>query len=193
MVKGGDFMKKLLGCLLCVMLLAFGAQAHALSITPASTPQLWGLETSQSAINAIIASTISPAVELYKQNYMGSEDGPLAGSYTTTFNGDPNGATISYDGGDYVGQPAYLLVKDGSGPPGWYLFDLTGVTTPIPPKTPAWDGQETLELSGFWLGNGAISHVTLYGTQSVPEPTTMLLFGSGILFVGAFGRKRFKK
>jgi hypothetical protein len=194
MVKGGDFMKKLLGCFLCLMLLAFGAQAHALSIDPGSTPQWVGNDTSQSVIDGIILPLIAPATELYKMESGtgGSESGALANNYTTAFNGDLSGATITWDGGDYVGQPAYLLVKDGNQEPAWYLFDLTGANTP-PGTIPAWDGQETLSLSGFWPDNGAISHVSLYGTHSVPEPTTMLLFGSGILFVGAFGRKRFKK
>jgi hypothetical protein len=188
-------MKKLLGCFLCLMLLTFGAQAHALSITPSSTPQWYGDDTSQSVITGIISGYIGSAVELYKQDVGGGESGALWDSYETVFNGDLSGATISYTPpGDIVGPPSYLLVKDGNQSPAWYLFDLTGLITP--PDTipaPAWDGQETLSLSGFWTGNGAISHVTLYGTQSVPEPATMLLFGSGILFVGAFGRKRFKK
>ena len=184
-------MKKLLGCFLCVMLLVFGAQAHALTISPSLIPSPcidYGNDTSQAVIDTVIAPIIGTAVELYKQNVGGSEVGLLASSYTTTFNSpsDPSGGTITYDGGPIV-TDAFLLVKDGNQEPAWYLFDLTG-TCPLLD----WDGMETLELSGFWPGNGAISHVSLYGTQGVPEPTTMLLLGTGLVFLAGFGRKKFK-
>ena len=178
-------MKKLLGCLLCVALLAFGAQAHALAINPTSpVPLLTGPETSQAAINAIVLPYVAPAVELYKADVGGSESGALWDSYATVFNGDLSGATISYTPpGDIVGPPSYLLVKDGAQDPAWYLFGLS---------LAGWDGQEDLVLSGFWPGNGAISHVTLYGVQAVPEPLTMLLLGSGIFGLALFGRGRGK-
>jgi hypothetical protein len=180
-------MKKLLGCFLCLMLLAFGAQAHALSITPATSPMWSGNDTSQSVIDGIIGPIISPAVLLYNADPSSGESGALAGSYSTAFNGDLSGATISYDGGDWVGPPSYLLVKDGNHAPAWYLFDLG----PNPPITGLdWNGKDDLVLSGFWPDGGAISHVTLYGTQSVPEPMTMLLLGSGIFGLALFGRGR---
>jgi hypothetical protein len=57
----------------------------------------------------------------------------------------------------------------------------------------AWDGMEILELTGFWPNQGAISHVSLYGNrQSVPEPATMLLLGTGIFGLALFGRKKIK-
>ena len=185
-------MKKLLGCFLCVMLLAFGAQAHALLITPESAPQWSGPETSTSEINAIILGITGSSVELYKQEVDdGVESGILAGSYETEFFNtptDPTDATITYTGGPIVGIPAYLLVKDGfqdpEGPiPAWYLFELA-----------TWDGMDTLLLKGFWPDQGAISHVSLYGNQqSVPEPATMLLLGFGLIGLAGFGRKKLIK
>jgi hypothetical protein len=182
-------MKKLLGCFLCVVLLIFGAQANALTISPSLLPSdciYYGNDTSQSSINAIIAPIIDYADELYKQNAGGSEEGALASSYTTSFNGDLSGGTITYESGPFIADP-FLLVKDGNHEPAWYLFDLTGECPSLD-----WNGKDTLELSGFWLDNGAISHVTLYGNP-VPEPTTMLLLGSGLAGLAGFGRKRFKK
>ena len=186
-------MKKLLGCFLCVMLLTFGAQAHALSITP-SMSFLSGPETSQSDINDLISSYTGGNDELYKaESNPYGESGVLAGSYATVFFAtptDPSGATITYTGGDIVGQPAYLLVKDGNHNPGWYFFNLGS-----PPPTPGlgWNGMETLALSGFWPAEGAISHVSLYGERSVPEPATMLLLGTGLVVLAGFGRKKFLK
>ncbi|MBW1821559.1 MAG: hypothetical protein JRI92_07305, partial [Deltaproteobacteria bacterium] len=137
-------MKKLLGCFLCVMLLTFGAQAHALMITPSSTPQWSGPETSQDENNSIIIGYTGYNDALYKQDEGGGESGDLAGSYETEFFDiptDPSGATITYTGGDIVGPPAFLLVKDGNHTPGWYLFGLNSM---------GWDGMDTLTLEGFW-------------------------------------------
>jgi hypothetical protein len=132
-------------------------------------------------------------VLLYKDNVSGIEEGPLTGSYETVYDTEPEAsdATITYTGGDVVGPVAWLLVKDGKQIPAWYLFNLTDL--PIPAN---WDGMETLELLDFWPDNGAISHVALYGTREgtqVPEPSTMLLLGVGLVGLAGFGRKLFKK
>lgn len=175
---------------LCAFL-AFTAQAQALTITPSSTPQWSGVQTSNTEILSAIAGYIGDADLLYKDNVGGIEEGLLTGSYETTFSpsGDESDATITYTGGDIVGQPAYLLVKDGKvpeepGDPSWYLFDLAG-----------WNGTDDLILDGFWEGEqGAISYASLYGTtQPVPEPATMLLLGTGLIGLAGMGRKKFLK
>jgi len=80
---------------------------------------------------------------------------------------------------------AYLLIKDGvslNDHPAFYVFNVTG-----------WNGTEDITVSPLWPANGAISHWQLMGnTTSVPEPTTMLLLGFGLVGLAGVGRK-FKK
>jgi hypothetical protein len=187
-----------LGVFLCVLLL-FTAPANALLIDPADPSLIINedyftgnendMRDIRDAIGEIFESLgldLDPKEPLYKSEVDdGSEEGPLAGSYDTKYfdePDDPSAATIRYVGGQYVGSPAWLLVKDGDQIPAWYLFDLTAL---------GWDGMEDLVLEGFWPNQGAISNVSLYGT--VPEPATMLLLGTGLIGLAGLGRKKFFK
>ena len=181
--------------ILCAML-AFATTAHALSITPISgTIDISRWEYSDGPAQPAIVSWAEGIIGadgdfLYKADVGGgSPEGQLSGSYTTLFNDtpdDPSAATITYNGGLFVGPIAYLLVKDGAHTPNAYLFNLTDIL--------GWNGKETLELSGFWLkdGKGAISNVSLYGTK-VPEPGTILLLGAGLIGLVAVSRRKFIK
>jgi hypothetical protein len=160
-------------------------QASALLITP-STSGYEGIGTNMQDIRDYFGYN-----ELYMSAFEGSDTGPLAGSYNTTFSNldsdrEPQNATISYVGGDIVAPTAYLTVKDGrNGNPSWYAFNLTDL---------GWTGTETIYVQNFWVDSpGAISNVALFGQgTSVPEPATMLLLGSSLIGLVVFGRKNKK-
>ncbi|MEN6437859.1 MAG: PEP-CTERM sorting domain-containing protein [Syntrophobacter sp.] len=184
---------KLLTIWLCTGFIMLGmmSSANALLIDPTTTtPLTTGNQTSTKEITAAITAYIGSSTEYYKQNAGGTEEGALSGSYETTFgpSGSSDGyssAVISCVGGPFISGDAFLLVKDGNATPAWYLFDLTAL---------GWTGTDTIQLSGFWRNvPGAISHVTLYGGgTAVPEPSTILLLGGGLLALAACG-KRFRK
>ena len=161
-------------------------------------------------------SILGDLTELYKAesaDTLGSvpamEEGSLQNSYSTSFlfsNGDDyHGATISYDGGPAIdcSSDCYLVVKDGNHLPSGYLFDLSlgwdplstlgdGNGWPVDNGIPSWDGIMDLTLSNFWLDNGSISYVALYGKVSaIPVPAAIWLFGTALVgFIGFSRRTR---
>ena len=180
-------MKTLKKLVLCVALAGCMAiDAKAILITAGTTtPLATGNQTSTSQILSIIQSSpYNVGPELYKMNVgYPSDVGSFASSYTTTFNSEASTFEITYiSGSAIVANPAYLLVKDGKHSPAWYLFDISG-----------WNGTDVLQGANFWPAEGAISHVAIYGTASVPDSgSTIALLGSALVGVGALRRKLLK-
>lgn len=187
--------KYLLGASLAVVL---SLDAGALSITPDTSvyPGLWPLSSpSNDVIMDKLNGLFDPdPILAYKANAGTTlnpsviEEGPFTASYSTSFLStptDPSGATISYIDGQpqITGDEIYLLVKDGNRQPIAYLFDIS-----------TWDGEETISLSGFWPGQGAISYVAILtrGGAQVPDGgATVMLLGlalSGLVAARGFGR-----
>ena len=146
-----------------------------------------GTETSTSDIVDVIEGLYSGITEVYKADQVDdalpAEGGSFAANYTTVFspdNNDPEDALITWDGPASIDCPnCFVLVKDGSQDPAWYLIGING-----------WDGEMDLDLQNFWPAQGAISHVSIW-TQPVPVPAAVWLFGSGLLgLVGIARRKR---
>jgi hypothetical protein len=165
--------------------------AHALLLTP-SSPGWQGSAPKNPDADAVeaITGTSAQLSVAYKDNFGGNEAGTLAGSYNTEYlnsASDPSDAKITYTGGTVLsGSPIFLLVKDGSTAPSWYVFDISG-----------WNGTDNLRLSGFWPEQGAISHVSIFvgvpnggNGEQVPDPgSTMVLLGIALTSIGLIRRK----
>jgi hypothetical protein len=178
-------MKKLLGCFLCVMLL------FCLS-TPAAADIIFDVDLLDSYTNG--------------QN-LGNSGDPVEDAWVNALYGSP--VDLAYedsDGSDgwSIGQPgAIVLLKyaNANSPNAPYGFDhwaiidddmngmldLLNVTNPF---NYVGSGAVTEGLGATLdLGYQALSHVR----STVPEPTTMLLLGFGLVGLAGFGRKKFKK
>jgi hypothetical protein len=128
---------------------------------------------------------IEATLEYKKDVGGGGEEGPAAAWYSTAFDPhvDPDSATITWNGPGAIDCPiCYVIVKDGNSEPARYVFDLDD-----------WDGLETILLTEFWMGQGAISHVAILRAdqiQLIAEPATLLLLGSSLALARARLRRR---
>jgi hypothetical protein len=200
--------------------LAFASHACAsITIDALDAPLIhWSLEGNGGQINPFNAAEVQNLVGtqtllsmLYKSDHnggaTGTDSGTFAASYKTTFDpaNDPSKATVAYEGAPYQyindSNPAnafnelYIVVKDGNHDPYVYVFDLDAMP---------WLGTETIVLQNFWLGQGAISHVAIFGGNSlgggdddngggggdVPEPATLAIWGLGMGIAGLVGYRR---
>jgi hypothetical protein len=211
-MKLQKFNRTLLGALLVSGALGVVSQAHALNLTPASLPAWYSTSLSnltQSEVEGIVG--VAPLGLVYKQDFGGLESGNGAGYYTTSFVTDAtnspldpldaSGATITWDGPvmKISCGSCFLVVKDGnhdaSNPPPYpqYIFNISG-----------WNGTDTINLSGFWPGPGAISNIAIWniaeegggggGTITpVPEADTYAMLLAGLGLVGFAARRKLRK
>lgn len=183
-------MKKFMTILsMAILILGVASSASALSITPASLEGYSGIvhPPGEPEVYAAITPYVGTINSLYKGEPNAADSGTFAASYESSLG--EHGGTITYISGPAIhGNPIWLLVKDGNHDPVWYLFNLSNIV-----GAGAWNGTETITLSGFWAtGGGSISHIEIIGTSTqVPEPLTLILLGLGL--TGMAVVRRFKK
>ena len=179
--------KLMVALTVAVCSLAFAGQASAIPLDQTSVQYL-GL------VNDGIPS--NPAAEASYINTLlaqASPSGPtLVGTETYTRSANPCvGCPVATDTG---------ATKDDTSPSN--VIDVTGWTYLIGKYDAAQAGSLVWYVAGLteatipntFNGHG-LSHWSLYnpGTTTVPEPTTLLLLGSGLAALGVFGRRRFRK
>jgi len=178
-------MKKILGCLLCVMLVFCLSGPVSAAIYPPDQfidstilypPNKSDLDE-QAWLEAIIGDTLEhiTTIDFVDGPKLLEDYDPGIGGWTY--------AIVKIGEGDLDGQDwlfAYLDMPDGTALPG--LDNILTVNYAGPGNT--------YDDNGFMRG---VSHIQFFGPQSVPEPATMLLLGSGLLGLALFGRQRFKK
>jgi hypothetical protein len=164
---GGRLMKKLLGCLLCVLLLSFAGQAGADTLVPDNDPYFnpqWVTPTAPADEAAWLSGLLGFEVFFISKD---EDENPLDNVPSSWIY-----AVLKYG----VGAPS------AANPDHWAIED---------------DGDFILELGDIaGLPTGGLSHVSYFGTEGtppIPEPATMLLLGTGLAGLAGFGRKKFKK
>lgn len=102
-------------------------------------------------------------------------------------------------------DPGEYIMKDEDGGNGWQepadwayavlKFGGAGGGEPNGTQDPDhWAITYAGGLTGIsGLSSQGLSHITYFGGPSVPEPQTMLLLGTGLIGLAAFGRKKFRK
>ncbi len=204
-------------CMSMLMLfLATSAIADTVTIKPSTTIQWTNEDFSSYPFSdskwknpdAEVVSWVTgdSVAELYRQGHWENGSyptatGSYASSYNTTMPTSNETATISYVNGKpaiNTSYPTYLLVKDGAAnSPVWFIYDLLNLHDVYVNGTVvadyAWNGTDTIYVDNPWPNQGSISHVAFFGTvSSVPEPTTLMLLGFGLVGLAGAGKK-FKK
>ena len=198
-IKNRNLVMKFFRLEVLVLLLSVTAfESQALTLTPDDCNigvNCWTSDVNRqpnaNSIEALVGTSVE-LTELYKSEVGGSDSGLfddiLETSYTNTST-DPADALIELlEGWAIDCSDCYISIKDGNQKPALYVFSLSD-----------WLGTEDIEILDFWPAQGAISNIAIWGGAgssvyesqlSVPEPSTLTLFGLSLLGLGLFGRRK---
>jgi hypothetical protein len=184
---GGKFMQRyILTAMVICSFLTFGSSAWSLTINNGATDV--GLQDTYFANSAADLPNSGDQTELnWANGVLGANFTlPLVKTITTAndwFPVDNNSGLYAFKLQD---DPTYFFIKTGAAPntPDHFLFtnntDLDWAVIALSDLNSA-------------ANSGKISHVGELGGTSVPEPSMLMLFCSGLLGLGLFGRKKFRK
>jgi hypothetical protein len=186
----GDLMKNKFIFLLAILsfLLILGtSQVHAYLLVP-GTPNPTNLENSGDGTAAAWLASLTGISQADIE-----ADPKFMNEYTDdtweSFTGTWQYALLKFGNGEggpkrVYGFADWAIINDGN--PG-LTIDVNGI------KIDSYLDLGTIYLKTGVGDPGPLSHVRFYGTSSVPEPATMLLLGTGLIGLAAFGRRRFVK
>jgi len=181
---------------LALLLTVVAFESQALTLTPAdcTVGSCWTTDVNSQltadSIETLVGSSVE-LTELYKSEVDDGDSGLFDDYLETTYSNlatDPADALIELlDGYAIDCSDCYISIKDGNQDPALYVFSLSD-----------WLGTDDITLLDFWPDQGAISNIALWGgvdsnvyeTASVPEPSTLTLFGLSLLGLGLFGRRK---
>ena len=184
---------------LALLLSVVAFESQALTLTPDDCNigvNCWtsdvNSQPSADSIETLVGTSVE-LTELYKSEVdSGSESGSFGAYLETSYSNsttDPADALIELLEGYAIDcSDCYISIKDGNQEPALYVFSLSD-----------WLGTEDIEILDFWPAQGAISNIAIWGGAgssvyepqlSVPEPSTLTLFGLSLLGLGLFGRRK---
>jgi len=111
------------------------------------------------------------------------------------------GATVYWYGKDEDNTWNDTSWTEGTYSTDWNIFILKYGTGSLEDPQSHWafydDDDHIVDFSGLGIALldlpviDRLSHITYFGTASIPEPATMLLLGSGLIGLAGLGRKKF--